>query len=100
MPEIIKMNYDDMKNMANIFRMGSQTLENTIKAMNQVITLLNEGAMKGKPGKALTSAIRDNLNPRIKSLSSKFLELSNDILIAQRAMEQNDSSASGAFVGD
>lgn len=100
MPEIIKMNYEDMKNMANIFRNGSQTLVGTIKAMNQVVVLLNEGALIGKPGKALAGAVTDTLIPRIKNLSDKFLEMSQDILVAQRAMEQNDSSASGAFVGD
>lgn len=100
MPEIIKMNYDDMKNMANIFRNGAQTLDGTIKAMTQIVGLLNEGALVGKPGKALTGAINDVLIPRIKTLSAKFHELSEDVLVAQRAMETNDSHASGAFVGD
>lgn len=100
MPEIIKMNYEDMKNMANIFTNGAQTLEGTIKAMNQIISLLEEGALKGKPGTLLTAAIRDTLIPKIKSLSTKFTEMAQDVQVAQSAMEQNDASASGAFVGD
>ncbi len=94
---VIKMNYPAMQKMASVFSESEETLNGTIADMNKIVDLLEQGALKGKPGDALEQAVRETLIPKLKFFSSKMNELCVDIQGAMQDMRSHDAEGAGKF---
>jgi WXG100 family type VII secretion target len=98
MPDV-QMDYDMMEDMARLFRQGAQQLGDTIRVMQGIAGRLEDGALLGKGGDALASAVRDRLNARIARLQDKLDELSGDINGALVDLRDGDTEAASRFKG-
>lgn len=93
----VQMDYDLMEEMAQIFREGSQQLEDTIRTMQGIAASLENGALLGRGGDVLASAIRDRLNARIARLQEKLEELQQDVMGALIDLRDGDKTAASRF---
>jgi uncharacterized protein YukE len=98
MPDV-QMDYDMMEEMANLFRNGAQQLEDTIRVAQNIAGVLEDGALLGKGGDMLASALRDRLCGRIARLADKFNELSQDVNGALVDLRDGDKEAASRFKG-
>ena len=98
MPDV-QMDYDLMDDMARLFRDGSQHLNDLIRSMQNVAGRLEDGALMGRGGDALSQAIRNNLCSRVASLQDKLDELSGDVYGALVDLRDGDSEAASRFKG-
>jgi uncharacterized protein YukE len=98
MPDV-QMDYDLMEDMARLFKQGSQQLEDTIRSMQNIAGRLEDGALLGRGGDALASAIRDKLNARIAALQDKLDEMSMDVYGALVDLRDGDTEAASRFKG-
>lgn len=93
----VQMDFDLMEDMARLFRDGSQHMDDLIRAMQNVASRLEDGALLGRGGDAMAEAIRDKLNTRIGLLQDKLEELSFDIYGALVDLRDGDSEAASRF---
>jgi uncharacterized protein YukE len=98
MPDV-QMDYDLMEDMARLFKQGSQQLEDTIRSMQNIAGRLEDGALLGRGGDALASAVRDKLNARIAALQDKLDEMSMDVYGALVDLRDGDTEAASRFKG-
>jgi WXG100 family type VII secretion target len=98
MPDV-QMDYDQMEDMARLFKQGSQQLQDTIRSMQNIAGRLEDGALLGRGGDALAAAVRNNLNARIAALQDKLDELSADITGALVDLRDGDTEAASRFKG-
>jgi len=75
----VKMNYDQMEDMAKAFDYASRQLGDTISKMDKVAKMLEEGALLGAAGEEFVRAIRGPLTKRLTTLRSKMDEMAKDI---------------------
>jgi uncharacterized protein YukE len=64
----IRMDYDMMEQMIQVLRQSAQQLEDTVGDMQNVATVLENGALLGMGGDAFSDAIRSNLCPAVSRL--------------------------------
>ncbi len=98
MPDV-QMDYDMMEDMARLFREGSQQLGDTIRTMQAIAGKLEDGALLGKGGDALASALRERLSRRLGRLQDKLDELSGDVNGALVDLRDGDTEAASRFKG-
>jgi WXG100 family type VII secretion target len=98
MPDV-QMDFDMMEDMARLFKQGSQQLEDTIRAMQNIAGRLEDGALLGRGGDAMATALRNNLNARIAALQDKLDEMSMDIYGALVDLRDGDTEAASRFKG-
>jgi hypothetical protein len=77
-PEI-KIVYPLAEDMVRVFRQSSIELQETMQVMQSIATLIDEGALLGRGGTALTEDLRGNLCPSLDKLIVKFDELAQDV---------------------
>jgi uncharacterized protein YukE len=98
MPDnIIKMDYPAMEGMEKTFREGTQMLEDTLQKMTAISTKLDDGALLGMTGEAMSTAIREGLCTSIKRLNEKYTELAGDIRSAMNDMKAADQKSGTQF---
>lgn len=97
MTEIIKMNFAMMDDMAIAFKDGSQVLENVLSEVNQIVSILEDGALLGEAGDQFASACRGPLASSVNRLKDKFEELQSDVIAAKEEMEAADREAGGLY---
>ena len=98
MPDV-QMDYDMMEDMARLVREGGQQLGDTIRTMQAIAGKLEDGALLGKGGDALASALRDRLSARLGRLQDKLDELSGDVNGALVDLRDGDTEAASRFKG-
>ena|ERR1051326_3817821 len=96
MPDV-KMNYGSMEQMQKTFRQAHAQLDDTIREMEKVAKMMEDGALVGHAGDAFREAIRSKLNRRLKVLSEKMAELERDIHGAVVATRDGVSTAQSRF---
>jgi uncharacterized protein YukE len=87
MAEQIKMNFAMMEEMAEAFDIEAQTLEAITADVNDIASMLEDGALIGQAGEALSTACRGPLAGSLTRLQEKFLE----------AMQSAETTASGYY---
>lgn len=97
MAEQIKTNFVMMEEMAEAFDIEAQTLEAITADVNDIASLLEDGALIGQAGEALSTACQGPLVGSITRLREKFLELKKDINDAREAMQLADTIVSGYY---
>lgn len=93
----IKLNYAMAEEMANVFKQGTEQLQDTMQEMQTLANILESGALKGRGGTAFVEAIRNRLSPAMARLTDKFQELEGDVKAAIEAMREADSSSESKF---
>ncbi len=93
----IKMNYPKMRKMSRTFRQGENTLEDALKDMKAVASMLENGALLGRGGQAFAHALNGPLARSINKLTAKFQELDKDINLAVKDMKQADAESQRLF---
>jgi uncharacterized protein YukE len=93
----VQMDYDLMEEMAQIFREGAHQMDDLVRTMQGVAQSLEDGALLGRGGELLASAIRDRLNGRIARLQDKLEELSQDVYGALIDLRDGDKTAASRF---
>ena len=96
MPDV-KMNYNSMEQMQKTFRQSHVQLEDTIREMEKVAKMMEDGALVGQAGDAFREALRTKLNRRLKVLSEKMAELERDINGAVIATRDGVATAQSRF---
>jgi WXG100 family type VII secretion target len=98
MPDV-QMDYELMEQMANKFRAAAQQLDETQAAMEDVAGKMSDGALLGEGGDMFADALRSRLNARLKILSEKMTELSEDVMGAMVDLRDGDTEAKSRFKG-
>jgi uncharacterized protein YukE len=96
MPDV-KMNYGSMEQMQKTFRQAHTQLDDTLREMEKVAKMMEDGALVGHGGDAFRDAIRSKLNRRLKVLSEKMAELERDINGAVVATRDGVATAQSRF---
>ncbi|MBK8051550.1 MAG: WXG100 family type VII secretion target [Anaerolineales bacterium] len=97
MTDEIRVVYPDMEEMSRTFKQGAEQLKDTLQEMQNLATVLEDGALLGNGGQAFVEAIRGKLCPAINKLSAKFNELDGDIRAAVRYAQEADRQSKGMF---
>jgi WXG100 family type VII secretion target len=97
MTDVIKMDYDLMEEMSRTFLEGVEQLANTNREMQNIASMMENGALLGRGGDAFTDAIRQKLCMSLDKLTEKFQELSRDIRDAMKDMQEADKKSAGEF---
>jgi WXG100 family type VII secretion target len=97
MSDVIRMDYDLMREMSTVFRQGSEQLQDTMSEMQSIANQMEAGALIGQGGDAFVDALRGKLSPAIQRLVDKFEELDHDVLVAMSEMQDADSESAGKF---
>jgi uncharacterized protein YukE len=93
----VQMDFDLMEDMARLFKEGSQHMDDLIRAMQDIANRLEDGALLGRGGQAMSDAIRDKLNTSIARLQDKLEELSMDVYGALVDLRDGDTEAASRF---
>ncbi len=96
MPDV-RMNYPSMEKMSKEFHHAHQQIETSMREMEKVAKLMEDGALVGTGGDAFREAIRGKLIKRMKVLSDKMRELEQDIKGAVEATRDGVSTAQSRF---
>lgn len=91
----IKLDYGLAEDMAKIFREGEHQLRQTLREMNAIASLMEEGALKGDGGTAFVDAIKTNLVTSLDHLAEKFQQMDEDVKAAIQYMKEADQRAKG-----
>jgi WXG100 family type VII secretion target len=95
--DIIRMDYDLMREMSSVFRQGGEQLQDTMSEMQSIANQMEGGALVGQGGDAFLDALRGKLSPAIQRLVDKFEELDHDVLVAMQEMQDSDAESAGKF---
>ncbi len=93
----VQMDYDMMEEMGRLFKEASHHMEDLTRAMQDIATRLEDGALQGRGGQLFAEALRNNLNTRIGALQDKFEELSMDVYAAMTDMSDADQRGASGF---
>ena|SRR5712692_2003411 len=93
----VQMSYDVMEQMADSLRSGAQQFEDTHRTVQQIVSMLEGGALLGAAGQKLAETLKTKLSSKLQSGGQRLDELAKDIEGAMRDMQQADSSAAGKF---
>jgi uncharacterized protein YukE len=97
MSEKIRVNYPALLDMAKHCEMVANRLNETAALAQKIATTMNNGALVGEPGDIFSSALIGPFQNRVKKLSNKFTEVSNDIKQAVNDMQTADRAAGSNF---
>ncbi len=90
----IKLEYDKATAMATAFNKGHGQLEDIATEMQNIATMMEQGALLGSGGAAFVSLIQTKLCPALARFATKFDELEKDVKKAISLMQEADQSSS------
>ncbi|HZT07044.1 MAG TPA: WXG100 family type VII secretion target [Chloroflexota bacterium] len=93
----IKMEYPLMEEMKQTFQAGREQLQDASNTLKGIADKLEQGALLGQAGSALSEAVRGPLMGSVQKLSDKFEELQGDIQYAVDQMKQAEATAKSKF---
>ena len=93
----VVMEFDMMREMTKTFGEAGQTLENDLKMLKAIITLVEGGVLTGGPGNKLTDFIDQTLVPETDTLQRKMEEMAVDVDNARKFLEEGDETAASRF---
>ncbi len=93
----VRMNYDSMERMQKAFHQAHQQLEQSMREMDKLAGMMEQGALLGTAGDAFRDAIKSKLLKRMKIIKEKMQELEKDINGAVVATRDGVSTAQSRF---
>ncbi|NUM45024.1 MAG: WXG100 family type VII secretion target [Anaerolineales bacterium] len=97
MSDVIKMDYNLMEEMNEVFRRGAEQLETTQREVQNIAKALEDGALLGRGGEAFQDALTQKMCPSITRLKDKFEELAMDVYGALVDLRDSDHTAMSRF---
>lgn len=97
MPEKDRMNYPEMEKMAKEFQRAQKQIEDSVRQVQKIAKMSEDGALNGMGGNAFQEAITKKLVPKMKNLGDKCGELTGDINNAVAASKGAISRARSRF---
>jgi uncharacterized protein YukE len=94
MPANLQIDEEAMRAMANCFDMAAQQFDQMQSSIQQMVSLLESGALIGVAGDRLVQSLQNNLARKVAFGSDKLRELKTDVLAALG--EINDADQQGA----
>jgi uncharacterized protein YukE len=91
------MNYESMEAMAKSFHNAHRQIEESMREMEKIAKMMEDGALQGDGGSAFTEAIRTKLARRMQVLAEKMQELERDINGAVQATRDGVATAQSRF---
>ena len=91
MPDMIKLDYEAMRDMSRQCKATAQRLLETVNMAQQIAQRMQGGALVGDAGEAFSNALSGSFCPSVKRLSEKFEEVSKDIEGAIHDMQEADT---------
>jgi uncharacterized protein YukE len=93
----VRMNYDSMEKMAKTFNQANQQIEQSMREMEKIAKVFEDGALLGTAGDSFRDAIRSKLIKRMKVISDKMKELEQDVNGAVSATRDGVTTAQSRF---
>jgi uncharacterized protein YukE len=93
----VRMNYGSMEKMAKTFNQANQQIETSMREMEKIAKVFEDGALLGTAGDAFRDAIRSKLIKRMKVISDKMKELEQDVNGAVSATRDGVTTAQSRF---
>ena len=93
----VQISYDMAEQMADVLRSGEMQFEDTLRTVQQIVSLLEGGALMGVAGDKLAEMLKSKLTAKLQSGGQRMGQLAKDIEGAIADMQQADSSAGGLF---
>jgi exonuclease VII small subunit len=97
MPHDVRMDYDQVEDLIQSYRVSVQQLTETIRAMQRIADMLDGGALVNQRGQEWSSMLRDRLNPRLNTAQDELEEVVHDLDFAVRELRDGDTDARGRF---
>ena len=92
-----KVDFDQVEQMADLFKQSEQLLEETNSEMMQIAQRLEDDVLKGKAGTALTQTIRTDLYKSVNQLQDKMKEMQSEMHAVIAVWRDKDQSMAGRF---
>jgi WXG100 family type VII secretion target len=92
-----RMNYESMKAMSDSFKKAATQLEESIKVMENIANMMEQGALQGTGGDAFRSAIKEKLNPKMNVFVQDMNDMSSNIDGAVQKIKEGVSTAKTRF---
>jgi uncharacterized protein YukE len=93
----VRMNYGSMEKMEKEFDAAASQLDDSMREMQKIAKMMEDGALHGVGGDAFRDAIQNSLVPAMDQLIYKMDELSADIRGAVEATRDGVSTAKSRF---
>ncbi len=93
----VRMNYSSMEKMEKEFNGAANQLDDTMREMQKIAQMMEDGSLQGVGGDAFRDAIQGKLVPVLNSLRDKMNELSGDINGAVIATRDGVKTAKSRF---
>jgi hypothetical protein len=93
----LQADYDQLAAMANVFNMAAQQFDQMQSSIQQMVSLLEGGALLGVGGERLVNALQGNLARKVAFGASKFRELQSDVRQAMGDLSDADSQGASQF---
>jgi uncharacterized protein YukE len=93
----VRMNYGSMEKMEKEFKAAAKQLDDSMREMEKIAKMMEDGALHGIGGDAFRDAIQMKLLPVMSRLEEKMQELAGDINGAVAATRDGVSTAKSRF---
>lgn len=97
MPDV-KMDYQQMEDMANAFKKAQSDVQNSMNAIKGAAAKLTE-SFQGEGGTALQEAISKILLKKMDTIAQKMGEVSQDLKTAEEATKQGITTSKSPYAG-
>ncbi len=97
MPDV-KMDYQQMEDMANAFKKAQSDVQNSMTALKGAASKLAD-AFQGEGGTALQEAISKILLKKMDTIAQKMGEVSQDLKTAEEATKQGITTSKSPYAG-
>ncbi len=95
----MKLNYGLAEDMIRTLEQAYEQLQDTMQEMQSIANILEEGALLGNGGSALTDVIRINWCPSLSRLMDRLNEMTQDIQKTIAFMQEADAGSRDMFSG-
>ena len=93
----IQMDYSDMQDAEKTFMDCASALEDLVSQVKTWSTTINDGALLGDAGEALSDALSTRLTSKIQALGEKCREEAETIRKSVETMQQDEKETAGYF---
>lgn len=94
----IKVKFESMERMKSEFDGAAQQLQTSMREMQKIAKMMDDGALLGMGGSAFRDAITQKLLPKMKMLEEKMTQMSGDIDGFVRFTRDGESKSKSKFL--
>lgn len=97
MPADLQADYDGLSAMSDMFGTAAQQMDQMQSSIQQMVSMLEGGALLGVAGDRLVHALQNNLSKKVAFGADKFRELQGDVRAAMGEISDADQTGAGQF---